>query len=888
LRNILEEADEALSGTSFRPEDIRVLEAAGESKNVLNRLDKVLQQDSGKAAGSEPDDTVADFKAQLGVVTQKLSDALQDLEQASGGVDVLLAETRREHQRYPSASTASIEQGRGVSRDTSIRSSNTSHSSYDMVRSSPEPANKMPAIAEQKVLSDDRAFAGSRLSPAASQHRYSNNFNPADPLALAIEEASSMIMNSSAGTHLSVDRPTSLTSITTPPNLSPNLHAGPTPLFRAHTDPSRTAQIEALRPRGLQPGASPPHETTTMPVFYSRPTSPWQYGLQAQPGASPQSSLPDIPMRPRYYIANPERDARPPVELPADDEKAILNGAYRTWQPAPQGLPQYTPRQPSGVQQQHPALRNFYGSNEAQNHSSPNLPVEKDQPSRPSHHATASLPRPLSRADSRSSEVLTPDMRSASRLPPAVAESTEPAQSRPGTACLNQEQMNDAIRQWNGHNWNEAEHHLNACLMNAMNAHSRDLIRRLHHLLGALASVRGQWQQALTHFIAVLRAAIIDDTQLYDGDCAAAYWLGDTYCMLNRRAEALTAFLVAEHSSLFRGTQLRQRILAEQKACVSPSSANNTATPDDWKLGWEREVKKVDRTSPDSILNPKILTTGAEKIFLDRARVRAEARQKTKNQHLLDPNHSRVMAFRVLGADAGSYELDYRLRIGPSAFETTGPWPLMFDPYFAMASVLRGRLQPAEKECDLLSLIKFDPSPNLPKAARGKKAHFTSPDLQWLIITIRECFLGANMVITETANATEGYCFIGSWPTSLTESNEESKEGKSQGGIATTHFLPLTVFRNQSFSSGSKSGYGVDIASEGLFSARIVRGDWLFDKGVPTQETERVRAMVLGHLENKEKERGGVYRTETKAGRRRGVFSSRSSISDKLGSLSSR
>ena len=171
-------------------------------------------------------------------------------------------------------------------------------------------------------------------------------------------------------------------------------------------------------------------------------------------------------------------------------------------------------------------------------------------------------------------------------------------------------------------------------------------------MLGVLASVQGHWDKALTIFLSVIRTAIADDAYLDDGDCAAAYWLGDTYCLLNRPAEALTAYLLAEHGSLFRGTQLRQRVLAEQKACIAANAANGN----DWKLNWEREEKNVNRSALDSIMNPHILTTVVEQRLLDRARVRAEAKKDPKS-HLLEQDHSRVMGFRVLGADAGDFQV---------------------------------------------------------------------------------------------------------------------------------------------------------------------------------------------------------------------------------------
>ena len=846
LRNRLEEADEALSGTSFAPEDIRVLEAAGESKNVLNKLDALLQRDEGKAAeDGEADDTAADLIALFSVVAQTRAKALQDQEQVSGRADMLLAETRRQHdsQRSPStasvehnrganretserSSTVSAEHNRGVSRQTSERSSTTSHSSYEPGGMSPEPA-KLPAIAEQNP---------------GIMYNYADAPKP-------------FLWNGSSVSVASMPPPSRSSSKAAVPNFSPDLRAGdgrldaettravPNQITRAVSDPYHVNYVQGWPPQAAMPG-------TMVPSQFMRPPfgSPQQPPLPASlPNSLPGTpSLPPstmLPMRPQYYVANPDPGISQPFELPGEIDKEKSSGTSPTWQAgSPQVayiLPQYSqpPQYFQPPQHQHPALR--YHNDMSQSTDGGRLPsgISQDQVQmHPKQDDSASTLRPpLSRIESTSSEALPSGMRWAS--PPSVGSAGPAASIASAKSPFDSAQVDQVIEQWNQSDWTRAEATLQNLHRQAISLNQPDVARRLRHILGVIASVQGRWQQALVSFLSVLRTTIIDDGTLDDGDCAAAYWLGDTYCLLNRPAEALMAYLIAEHGSLFRGTQLRQRILAEQKGCICISTSSTSAN--DWKTSWEREEKKVNRGDADSILHPRTLAKTIEQKLLDRARVRAETRKDSMKQHVLDQNHSRVMGFRVLGADAGNYQLDYRLKIGPSALETSGPWPLMFDPYFAMANVVRGRL--IADPCDFLSLTKFDTSLRMPKAgSRNKKTHFTHHELQWLIVTVRECLTSMKLTVSEIVNPTE-CCYIARWSGSSSFHDEREK---AHGQVATFNFLTISFLR----AGFGKSGYVLDVAGDGLYSARIVRGDWIYDKGVATAETDRIRNIILEHL----------------------------------------
>lgn len=869
LRNRLEEADEALSGTSFAPEDIRVLEAAGESKNVLNKLDAVLQRDEGQAAeDGEAEDTAADLIAQFSVVAQKLSKALQDQEQVSGRADMLLAETRRKHESHVSASTASLEHNRGLSRATSERSYATSHSSYDPERMSPEPA-KLPAIAEQKVMGPARILGFPASQPVvgdqkpAIMYSYANATKPLPRDGSSVRDARN-----------SPGPPSRSSSKAAVSDFSPDLRVGggrfdaetartgPPQITRAVTDPYQVNYVQAWPPQAAMPipgqFIQPPFGSLRQPPL---PTS-LPNSLPGTPGPPPSTVL---PMRPQYYVANPDPGISQPVELPGDIGKGLSRGAGSTWHAGSPQVAYILPQYAQTPQQQHPALRYHYETSQSADggHLPNGMSPDQGQLHPEKGDIAPTLRDTLSRTESTSSEAIPWVVRLAS--PPPVGSIGPTASTASVKSPFDSAQTDQLIEQWNQSDWTRAETTLQDLHRQAINLNQPDVARRLRHVLGVIASIRGHWQQALVSFLSVLRTTIVDDGTLDDGDCAAAYWLGDTYCLLNRPAEALIAYLIAEHGSLFRGTHLRQRILAEQKGCICISTNSNSAS--DWKSSWEREERKVDRNAGDSILQPQMLAKAAEQKLLDRARVRAETRKDSTKQHVLDQNHSRVMAFRVLGADAGSYDLDYRLKIGPSALDFSGPWPLMFDPFFAMANVVRGRL--IVDTCDLFSLIKFDTSLRMPKAgSRNKKTWFNHPDLQWLIVTVRECLTSLKMTMSEIASPTE-CCVIARWSASSSVNEREKTPGK----IATINFLTISFSR----AGFGKSGYILDVADEGLYSSRIIRGDWKYDKGIATAETDRVRRMILEHLNTAAKQqRASSFSSQglvDKTSKKKGAFS---------------
>lgn len=86
LRNKLEEADEALDDAFARPENIGVLLAAGESRDVLNRLERSLHRRQSAAVRREdPNEDITDrLLNDLDEVTRRLSKALEELDHLAG------------------------------------------------------------------------------------------------------------------------------------------------------------------------------------------------------------------------------------------------------------------------------------------------------------------------------------------------------------------------------------------------------------------------------------------------------------------------------------------------------------------------------------------------------------------------------------------------------------------------------------------------------------------------------------------------------------------------------------------------------------------------------------------------------------------------------------
>ncbi|CAK4031636.1 hypothetical protein AC579_8706 [Lecanosticta acicola] len=292
------------------------------------------------------------------------------------------------------------------------------------------------------------------------------------------------------------------------------------------------------------------------------------------------------------------------------------------------------------------------------------------------------------------------------------------------TCLLDSERILLIVHFWNHCHWAQAERHLIGHL-ESLNARSEDAsLRRVQHLLAVCASFQGHWDEALDRFMKVLRAPITDLFDLDDGDCAAAYWLGDLFAMQNRRADAVLAYAIAERGSLFGSAEPTAQIIGAEQTAVQLDVSKA-----DFRRRWSQEAfeaKEGDQAS--SLLDSRIVSVEAAKRCVDsqscKHRVKCEHAQRPVQ---LDQERTRA-----------SYLPGVSLKISSDSFDASTPWPLPFDPIFCLANVQRGRL--LAFECDMLDVFRRNPEAKLPRSLRlGKMDCFTCNDLTWLITTIRAC-----------------------------------------------------------------------------------------------------------------------------------------------------
>ncbi|KAK5122217.1 hypothetical protein LTR85_004127 [Meristemomyces frigidus] len=111
---------------------------------------------------------------------------------------------------------------------------------------------------------------------------------------------------------------------------------------------------------------------------------------------------------------------------------------------------------------------------------------------------------------------------------------TDPV-SDAGGVDLDHECVRHCVNSFNRSCWDEAEAYLMGYLERLMERDDHQLARRVRHLIGVCASCKGETRRAINLFLTVLQTPVTDALALDAGECAAAYWLGDCYAMLNRR-----------------------------------------------------------------------------------------------------------------------------------------------------------------------------------------------------------------------------------------------------------------------------------------------------------------------------------------------------------------
>jgi hypothetical protein len=332
-------------------------------------------------------------------------------------------------------------------------------------------------------------------------------------------------------------------------------------------------------------------------------------------------------------------------------------------------------------------------------------------------------------------------------------------------------------------------------------------------MLGVIASLKGEPEQALLQFISVFSSPVEEACQLDPGHCAAAYWMGDTYALLNRRTEALLAYSIASSNPLLQDARrlpMYQQILAERESCRRGETKTGV------NIDWE-DVQDDKPTIADSILDPKTLARDVARMM-----IQADP-QSVSFSRKLDPNRSRAMAFHDLGLQPGSWQDKHALLLEPTALEVSGPWPLPFDPFFVLENVRQHRL--LGPEIDLLQ--NGLSATKIPKKSR---LSFSCPDLRWLILTLRKCLTKLDMA----------------WSEAMVEQSPRFvvRYSMPEGGVAKTHLFSVPIYR-LSF----RPGYGVDICHDGICSSRIKAVVPKNEKGVHCDEVKRVKKMVREFLE---------------------------------------
>lgn len=402
-------------------------------------------------------------------------------------------------------------------------------------------------------------------------------------------------------------------------------------------------------------------------------------------------------------------------------------------------------------------------------------------------------------------------------------------------ADLDAEHVDHIVHFWNRCAWDQAESYLTGYLEHLLERNSLDRVRRVRHLLGVCASFRGQWEKALPFFLAVLRTPISDTSDFDDGDCAAAYWLGDTYSLLNRRTEALLSYRIAEHSTLFADSaQVRfgECISTEQEAVQLDTSLA------DVKAQWARESTNMNESEPQSILDLRIVTATAANRLFDEPRKAWSNASTSDAPFQLDANKPRMQIFYP-SSRFSQFSNNPRHKIAASQFEPTKSWPMMYDPFLSIANVRQGRL--LLHESDLIAVFNSNAAARVPKAGPaniGKMESFASPNLTWLITTLRDCLKMLDMEWSEVSNV-KGSWFV-------------VRHSFIQDHFATTHYFSISILKHALM---FRSGYGVEICPDGICASRILRHDLEHHKGVHVAESKRVKKLIREYLDNAAKQR---------------------------------
>jgi len=801
---------------------------------VLDRLERAIQRQqhpSTRKAFAEEDATT-DLLNDIDEVTRKLSAALEILEYMNGSIG--LPHNNATHSdrssiqtpMSPSSMTTNSDDGNIMNTASSSWSFNSKRGSLSQRLSvNSESVQSHDCKPEEKQVVSSGPMAGppsgpagnARVSSSLSTDRWSSQFAYFDPMSVDIDSASSLIMGRRPSPHPPALMPRSparmgsppMTCTSTPSDTATRL---PRDAPVGDTD-SYIARSASVRGASLPARAERSSRLSSSASLRSSPRTPAisQADRQTRAGAT-------------HYVVTSSRSAGAGTELEAPIQEQIRTSTYRA---ADAILDDLNPLQPpSNPLVRHTTrIRDRILSRSAQATKSRYRIVnpEKDDLSRTDSARFTDSPASLSLPSSPSSPTdsarrafagFTPSLYKIESLP--ASRDTDEVYDENYTADseLDTEIVNAIISSWNAGQWDQAKHNIEILSSRHSEHRNSKLTRRLEHLLGVLASINGEMDVALAHFLAVFPVVVRNVDQLDDGHCAAACWMGDIYALLNRKTEAILAYSVAARTPLTEDPvwlPLQQQIVIERDACRSGDVKTGINISVDHESQYEHKVA-------DTILDSRIIASDVA-----RTMVQADNQAAGREIRKLDPNQSRAMALHDLGMQSGLWQEKIKLEVDVTAFEASRPWPLPFDPFFVLENVRRHRM--SRPESDLLRSGLS--AAKIPK--KGRLA-FSCQDLRWLIVTLRSSLAKLEMEWSEVI-IEYGPRFLARYKVAGTE-------------IASSYFFSIPIYR-LSF----RPGYGVEICSDGIFSSRIQNMEPKADKGVPVEEAKRVKKKIREALE---------------------------------------
>lgn len=533
----------------------------------------------------------------------------------------------------------------------------------------------------------------------------------------------------------------------------------------------------------------------------------------------------------------------PPQDLPSPGLGiSISEEPEESEDPHPPPLPKRPSRYRGSISQQKgPHISSFVVSKpEMSLQQETRLPVQQneDHPKLPEHgltskksvkiHLVPEQSNTTNALQGSSKEMQTQDAKGGS----LVTEWYGPGSDDTSLSELELERIRHIVHFWNISNWDQAEAYLTDYLTTLIEDNAPAKARRVRHLLGVAASFKGELDRAIPLFLATMRRPIQDISNLDDGDCAAAYWLGDAYALQNKRIEALLSYCIAERSSLFRDEQLPElsTLIGLEQESVQLGASKN-----DFKVRWNQQAaNNWPSSNPATIMDTSVITHNAAKMLLDNEPRRYRNSMNTSGREepfQLDGNKYRSSSFFLLSKVIMEKEF-HRMKLTAQHFEPNTPWPMMYDPTFSMANVQRGRL--FAYECNLVNVFSTNSTAKVTRSGAiglSQVNCFTSSDIYWLIKTVRECLTLYGMEWSEVANV-EGTWFLVRYSFMLDK-------------IATTNYFAISLFKQT-----LRGGYGVDICSDGICSSRILKMNMTYEKGVHNGESKRIKKLIREYLDD--------------------------------------